>query len=81
MDEVIENLKQEIKATTTKIKRHEDRVKQFQQNKQFRTNQRRVYQDLNNENKGVDEQDMPDKEETVRFWTDLWVTPVYHTEY
>ena len=43
----IENLKQKLKATSHKIKRFEDRRKQFRKNQLFQHNQKFFYKQLN----------------------------------
>ena len=60
--EVIEELKQRVLATAKKIERYEARIKQYRQNRQFNTNQRRFYQSLDDDNNTTE---VPDKEETI----------------
>ena len=56
--EVIEELKQRVLATAKKIERYEARIKQYRQNRQFNTNQRRFYQSLDDDNNTTE---VPDK--------------------
>ena len=59
-------LKQRVTLTTKKIERYEARCQQFRQNLQFNSNQRRFYQNLGEGNNYSTE--IPDKEETSKFW-------------
>ena len=59
---MIEELKQRVLATAKKIERYEARIKQYRQNRQFNTNQRRFYQSLDDDNNTTE---VPDKEETI----------------
>ncbi|XP_068738998.1 uncharacterized protein [Montipora capricornis] len=73
---VIEQLKQRILAKTAKIKRYQEWVDQYRQNRMFRTNQKRLFAML-----GTDENDdttIPDKEESKNFWSNIWDNPVKH---
>ena len=63
--EVIEELKQRVLATSNKIERYEARIKQYRQNRQFNSNQRRFYQSLDDDNNTTG---VPDKEESTKFW-------------
>ena len=49
MSVVIEELKQRQLAKSAKIKRYEQRIKQYRQNRLFQTDQRKLYQELNGE--------------------------------
>ena len=44
---MIEELKQRMIAKNAKIKRYEQRVNQFRQNKIFNVDQKRIYKELN----------------------------------
>ena len=67
---VIEELKQRLTATAAKIKRFEDRVKQYQQNRLFENNQKRFYEEIQRKTGRVDE--IPNEEETEEFWKEIW---------
>ena len=73
--EVIEELKQRVLATAKKIERYEARIKQYRQNRQFNTNQRRFYQSLDDDNNTTE---VPDKNETTKFWQNIWDNPKDH---
>ena len=72
---MIEELKQRVLATAKKIERYEARIKQYRQNRQFNTNQRRFYQNLDDDNNTTE---VPDKEETTKFWQNIWDNPKDH---
>ena len=67
---VVEELKQRLRAKSVKIKRYDQRVKQYQQNSIFMTHQRRFYQLLNGD--FSKEKVVPDVAESVGFWRSLW---------
>ena len=48
---VIEELKQRVTAKAAKVKRYKERMKQYRQNKLCQMNQKRVYQELNEEDR------------------------------
>ena len=62
---------QRIKAKAAKIKRYNQRMSQFQQNRLFNNNEGRFYQQLNND-QGWEESEAPDPEEAKTFWSDIW---------
>ena len=68
---VKEEISQRIKATVGKIKRYSDRINQYQQNRTFRNNQGKFYQDLNRGGKHV-QNDVPDLEAAKKFWEEIW---------
>ena len=72
---MIEELKQRVLATDKKIERYEARIKQYRQNRQFNTNQRRLYQSLDDDNNTTE---VPDKEEITKFWQNIWENPKDH---
>lgn len=71
---VIEQVRQKIVVVTGKLRRFEERIKQFQQNKMFEVNERQVYRDLRGEEKGQEMQH-PDAEEAIGFWEEIWSNP------
>ena len=60
---VIEELKQRILAKTAKVKRYQERVDQYRQNRMFRTNQKRLFVMLEMDEN--DETTIPDREENT----------------
>ena len=75
---VIEELKQRITAKAAKVKKYEERIRQYQQNRLFVTNQRQFYKQIDQ----LDEskQPMPIGEESKLFWSKLWANPVEHNK-
>ena len=57
---VIEELKQRIVAIAAKVKRYQERVDRFRQNRMFQNNQRQFYRELNQEGDICDD-DQPRK--------------------
>ena len=74
---VIEELKQRIVAIEAKVKRYQEWVDRFKQNRMFRNNQRQFYRKLNQEGKRCDD-DQPDAEESKNIWGDIWSKSVDH---
>ena len=65
----MEKLKQRITAKTTKVKRYDNRIKQFQDNRNFQTNQGRFFKNL----KGKEERTKPtNAEDETAFWKGIW---------
>ncbi|MEO1255298.1 MAG: reverse transcriptase family protein, partial [Bacteroidota bacterium] len=77
LNNIIEDLKQRIKAKSFKIQRYSNRNKGYQQNKLFNLNQKRLYSQLNGENP---QQDIPEAEPTKRLWEGIWGSPVKHKQ-
>ena len=50
----MEELKQRITAKATKVKRYDNRIKQFQGNRNFETNQGRFFKNLEGKDKRED---------------------------
>jgi len=73
---VIEELKQRMIAKSAKIKRYEQRITQFRQNRMFYIDQKKIYTELNNG--GKKSSDVPDAENSRRFWSDIWSTNEQH---
>ena len=74
---VIEELKQWIVAIAAKVRRYQERVAMFWQNRTFQNNQRQFYWALNQEGERSDD-DQPDSEELKKFWGDMWCELVDH---
>ena len=72
---VMEELKQRITAKATKAKRYDNRIKQFQDNRNFQTNQGRFFKNL----EGKEERTKPpNAEDATAFWKGTWSTKVEH---
>ena len=72
---VMEELKQRLTAKATKVKRYANRIKQFQGNRNFQTNQRRFFKNL--EGKG-ERTKSPNAEDATAFRKGIWSTKVEH---
>ena len=73
---VIQELKQRMIAKSAKIKRYEQRVTQFRQNRMFNVDQKKIYKELNGG--GNMSSDVPGAEESRRFWGDIWSVEKEH---
>ena len=72
---VMEELKQRITAKATKVKRYDNRIKQFPDNRHFLTNQERFFKNL----EGKEERTKPpNAEDATAFWKGIWSTKVEH---
>ena len=74
--QVIEELKQRLIAMAAKLKRYDDRVKQYQQNRLFDNNQKAFYKEIQNESHG--ENEIPNEEEARNFWSGIWGQATEH---
>ena len=76
LNTVIEELRQRLSAKAAKIRRYEQRIEQYMQNRMFRYDEKKVYQDLNGENRkqGV----KPDAQQSTAFWKDIWGNEEHH---
>ena len=61
----VEQLKQRITAKSTKLKRYENRIKQFQDNRNFQTNQGRFFKNLEDKEEKTKP---PNTEDATAFW-------------
>ena len=71
MSVVIEEMKQRIVTIAAKVKRYQERVDRFRQNRMFQNNQRQFLRELNQEGERCND-DQPDAEESKKFWGDIW---------
>ena len=62
---VIEELKQRMLAKSAKVKRYEQRIGQFRQNRIFDLNQKKIYTELNGN--GIKSNGVPNAEEYKKF--------------
>ena len=73
-----EELKQRIKAKAATLKRYKNKVKQYQQNRLFQSNQSKFYQKL--DGKSHEENIIPDTGKTRKFRSGIWEKDVTHNE-
>ena len=76
---VKEEILQRIKATTGKIKRYNDRINQYRQNRTFQNNQGKFYQQLSSGGQ-QETNDAPDAEAAKEFWEGIWGVEKEHNE-
>ena len=77
MGVVIEELKQRIVAIAAKVRRYQERVDRFRQNRMFQNNQRQFYRELNQEGERFDD-NHPDADESKKSWGDIRNESVDH---
>ena len=75
---VVEELKQRVIAKSAKIKRNNQRINQFRQNRTFSVDQNKFYKELNGGEARTNE--VPDAEESRRFWGDIWTVEKEHNK-
>uniref|UniRef100_A0A1X7TKV2 Reverse transcriptase domain-containing protein n=1 Tax=Amphimedon queenslandica TaxID=400682 RepID=A0A1X7TKV2_AMPQE len=69
---ILEELKQRLVAKSGKVRRYEQRIKQYTQNCLFNSNQKRFYQQLDG---GIEKEGFgPDAKQSVSFWKRIWGT-------
>ena len=75
---VLEELKQRLTAQAAKLKRYQERHKQYWQNRMLETNQRRLFEEI----EGMTREDgiTPDVEESKNLWNGIWGKSVDHNE-
>ena len=57
-------------AKSAKVKRYEQRIEQFRQNRIFDLDQKKIYAELNGN--GIRSNDVTNAEECTKFWGDIW---------
>ena len=70
-------LKQGLMDKAVKIRRYEERIKQYEQNRMFNIHQKRTYKEFNGE--VSNERVIPDAEES-RFWKEIWDNTKEHNK-
>ena len=74
---VIEKLKQRITAIAAKVRRYQEQVDCYRQNRLFENNERQFYRELDQEEESCDD-DQPLAEELKQYWGNIWSQPVDH---
>ena len=74
---VIEGLKQRITAIAAKVRRYQERVDSYRQNRLFENNQRQFYRESDQEEERCDD-DQPVAEESKQFWGNIWSQSADH---
>ena len=70
-------MKQRIVAIAAEVRRYQERVDSFKQNRMFLNNQRHFYKEFSQEGERCHD-DQPDSEESKKFWGDIWSESVDH---
>ena len=65
----IEELKQRMKAKSAEVKRYEQRIEQFRQNRVFDLDQKKIYTELSRN--GIRSNNEPNAAECTKFWSDI----------
>ena len=74
---VREELRQRITAKSTKIRRYSNRIKQFQDNRLYKSNQGMFFKQING---GQERTIPPNPGEATKFWNDIWGNKVRHNK-
>ena len=69
----MEELKQRITGKPTKVKRYDNRIKQFQNNRNFQTNQGKLFKNFEGKEEG---KKPPNAEDATTFLRETWSTKV-----
>ena len=75
---VIEELEQRVAAKAENLRRYEQRVQQYRQNRMFEYDQKKLYKELYGDSSRTDTNCMPDAEESCEFWSNIWDNPIEH---
>ena len=67
---MIEELKQRMLVKSAEVKRYEQRIEQFRQNRISDLNQKKIYMELNMN--GIRFNYLLNAEECTKFWGDIW---------
>ena len=67
---VTEELQQKMLAKSAKVRRYQQRIDEFRQNRIFDFDQKKMYAELNGD--GIRPSDVLNTEESKRFWGDIW---------
>ena len=57
-------------AKSAKVKRYEQRIEQFRENRIFDLDQKKIYAELHGN--GIRSNDVPNAEECTKFWGNIW---------
>ena len=75
---VIDELKQRMQAKASKLRRYEQRTRQYQINRMFQYDQNKVYQQLQGKDKR--ENTTPDADESRKSWSNIWDNETQHNK-
>ena len=67
-----EEIKERIKAKNNKIKRYQNRINHYQQNRTLKNNQGKFYREFHSGGRNYETTEVPDKKETQEFLGSIW---------
>ena len=70
-------MKQRFTAIAAKVRRYQEWVDSYRQNRLFGNNQRQFYREIDQEKEGGDD-DQPVAEESKQFWGNIWSQSADH---
>ena len=65
-------------AKNAKVKRYEQRIEEFRQNRICDLDQKKIYAELELNRNGIKSNDVPNAEECTKFWGDIWCVRKEH---
>ena len=75
---VLEEQKQRLVAISGRLKKYDQRNKQYHQNRLFQANRKKLFEEL--EGVKQDNTIIPSANESQKFWSDIWDNPVTHNK-
>ena len=69
---VTEEIRERIKAKNNKIRRYQSTIKQYQQSRTFKNNQRKFYWEFNIGQRNYEGTEVHDKKDTQEFLGSIW---------
>lgn len=73
---MIDELKQRLAGTSSKLRRYEARTEQYIQDRMFQTNQAKLEMEMENRSNDI----RLGSQESLRFWSGIWDQPVIHND-
>ena len=73
---MIDELKQRLAGTSSKLRRYEARTEQYIQGRMFQTNQAKLEMEMENRSNDM----RLGSQESLRFWSGIWDQPVIHND-
>ena len=73
---MIDELKQRLAGTSSKLRRYEARTEQYIQGRMFQTNQAKLEMEMENRSNDI----RLGSQESLRFWSGIWDEPVIHND-
>ena len=73
---MIDELKQRLAGTSSKLRRYEARTEQYIQGRMFQTNQAKLEMEMENRSNDI----RLGSQESLRFWSGIWDQTVIHND-